>query len=113
MEVIKITINRHAPLRKLTRRQKRINKKPWITNGILISIKKKQKLHRTHFLSSNPINRIIHKKYSNMLTRVKAASKKLYFHDAIHKSKNSPQKTWEVLNELLVEKKSHSLNHQY
>ena len=40
-----------------------------------------------------------------MLTRVKAASKKLYYHDAIHKSKNSPQKTWEVLNELLVGKK--------
>ena len=48
-----------------------------------------------------------------MLTRIKAASKKLYFRDAIHKSKNSPQKTWEVLNELLVGKKSHSLNHQY
>ena len=40
-----------------------------------------------------------------MLTRIKAASKKLYFRDAIHKSKNSPQKTWEVLNELLVGKK--------
>ena len=44
MEIIKITIvHRHAPLRKLTRRQKRLNKKPWITNGILISIKKKTK----------------------------------------------------------------------
>ena len=40
-----------------------------------------------------------------MLTRIKAVSKKLYFHDAIHKSKNSPQKTWEVLNKLLVGKK--------
>ena len=113
MEVINTTINRHAPLRKLTRRQKRLNKKQWITNGILISIKKKQKLYRTHFLSSNPFNRIINKKYSNMLTRIKAASKKLCFQDATHNSKNSPQKTWEVLNELLVGKKSHSLNHQY
>ena len=51
VEVIKITISRHAPLRKLTRRQKRLNKKPWITNRILISIKKKQKLYRTHFLA--------------------------------------------------------------
>ena len=92
VEVVKIKINRHAPLRKLTHRQKRLNQKPWIINGILISIKKKQKLYRPHFLSSNPINRIIYKKYSNMLTRIKAASKKLYFHDAIHKSKNSLQK---------------------
>ena len=34
-----------------------------------------------------------------MLIHIKAVSKKLYFHDAIHKSKNSPQ------NELLMGKK--------
>ena len=36
-----------------------------------------------------------------MLTRVKTASKKIYFHKAIHDSKNSPQKTWNVLRQLL------------
>ena len=97
VQVIKLAINRHAPLKKLSRRQKRLNKKPWITKGILISIKKKQKLHRTHFLGPNPIERDIYKKYSNVLTRVKTASIKIYFHKAIHDSKNSPQKTWDVL----------------
>ena len=28
--------------------------KPWITNGILKSIKNKQSIYRTHFLSNNP-----------------------------------------------------------
>ena len=78
-----------------------MNKKLWITKGILISIKKKQKLHRTHFLSPNPIERDIYKKCSNVLTRAKAASKKIYFHKAIHDSKNSPQKIWDVLRQLL------------
>ena len=36
-----------------------------------------------------------------MLTRAKAASKKIYFHKAIHDSKNSPQKIWDVLRQLL------------
>ena len=101
VQVIKLAINRHAPLKKLSRRQKRLNKKPWITKGILISIKKKQKLHRTHFLSPNPIERDMYKKYSNGLTCVKTASRKIYFHKAIHDGKNSPQKTWDVLRQLL------------
>ena len=92
VEVIKLAINRHASLKKLSRRQKRMNEKPWITKGILISIKKKQKLHRTHFRSPNPIERDIYKKYSYVLTRVKTASKKIYFHTAIHDSKNSLKK---------------------
>ena len=79
VEVIKLAINRHAPLKKLSRRQKRLDKKPWITKGILISIKKKQKLHKTHFLSPNSIERDIYKKYSNVLTRVKTAFKKYIF----------------------------------
>ena len=33
-----------------------------------------------------------------MLTRVKTAFKKIYFHKAIHDSKNSPQKTWDEPN---------------
>ena len=36
-----------------------------------------------------------------MLTRVKTACKKMYFHQAIVDSKNSPQKTLEVLRQLL------------
>ena len=36
-----------------------------------------------------------------MLTRVKTASKKIYFHKVIHDSKNSPQKTLLVLRQLL------------
>ena len=36
-----------------------------------------------------------------MLTRVKTDSKKMYFHKAIHDRKNSPQKTWDVLRQLL------------
>ena len=40
--VIKQTIDIHAPLKKLTRKQKRLQRKPWITYGILTSIKRKQ-----------------------------------------------------------------------
>ena len=44
------TIDKHAPLKKLNRKQKRLQRKPWITKGLLISIKRKQKMHKSHFV---------------------------------------------------------------
>ena len=41
------TINAHAPLKKLTRKQKRLKSKPWITKGLLISIKETEDARNT------------------------------------------------------------------
>lgn len=41
----------HAPVKKVSNAKIKQQKKPWITNSILNSIKNKQKLFRTHFLS--------------------------------------------------------------
>ena len=50
MNALSKIINKHAPIQKASRKQKRFLKKPWLTKGPIISIKTKQKLHRTHFL---------------------------------------------------------------
>ena len=71
------TINIYAPLKKLSRKQKRLINKPWITKGLLISIKKKQKMHKTHYIKGSPIDKICYKTYSNVLTKVKNLAKKL------------------------------------
>ena len=34
-------IDKHAPLKRLSRKQQKLVKKPWITKGILTSIRKK------------------------------------------------------------------------
>ena len=34
-------VNRHAPLRKLTRRETKLKAKPWLTKAILTSVKRK------------------------------------------------------------------------
>ena len=38
------TLNNHAPLRKQTRKERKLRSKPWLTIGILISIKHKNKM---------------------------------------------------------------------
>ena len=43
-------IKKHAPLQKVSRKLSRIRQKPWMTKGLLISIKNKLKLYRNFFL---------------------------------------------------------------
>ena len=40
-------INNHAPLQTLFRKKKCLQQKPWITKGLLTSIKNKQKFYKT------------------------------------------------------------------
>ena len=51
--------------RQLSQKKQKLRTKPWIINGILKSIKTKQKLCKTHFLSNNPIKVTEYKKYAD------------------------------------------------
>ena len=65
------TISQHAPLKRNPRRQRKLLKKSRITEGILISIKKKSSMFKT--LSCMVMQtKIIFKRYSNKLTKIKA-----------------------------------------
>ena len=39
IQTFETTLQMHAPLRNITRKERKQKQKPWITNGILISIK--------------------------------------------------------------------------
>ena len=69
MNAILSVINLHAPLQNATRKQKQHFQKPWITKGLITSIKHKQRLYRTHFLKGNSSERQFYKKYANKHTR--------------------------------------------
>ena len=73
--LITSTIDTHAHLKKLSRKQRRLRSKPWITKGLLILIKKKQKLHKTYYIFGSINEKLYYKKYSNLLTKVKNLAK--------------------------------------
>ena len=84
---------KHAPLKKASRKQKRLQNKPWITKGLYKSIKKKQKMYKTHYINGSLKEKYFYKRNANILTRMKNLAKKLYFHHILDESKNNPQKT--------------------
>ena len=46
IHIFQTIINKHAPLRRLSRREKQLQAKPWITRGVLTSIKNKNTMFR-------------------------------------------------------------------
>ena len=98
--VLQIT-DRHAPIKKISRRQKKLLKKPWITKALLVSIKKKHVLFKMHYVNGNNSQKSYYKQYLNKLTKIKTISKKLYFEKEFHLNRDNPKKTWDIIKTLL------------
>lgn len=76
------------------------SRKKWITRGLLISIKEKNKLYR--ILRTDPNNVEVKNKYNNYknkLRKLTASAKKLFFQNEIDRSKNKTKALWSCVNE--------------
>ena len=85
-------IDAHGPLTKLSQKQKRLKNKPWITKGLLTSIKKKQAMHRTHYVNGSRVAQLVYETYCNVLTKPKTIAKKLYYHQKLGEYHNNSKK---------------------
>ena len=99
---------KHYPFNKYKHRAN-----PWVTKGILTSLRTKDKLHSEFLKCTNPtlksINESKYKKYRNAYNKVIRSAKTLYWHYLFEFSKNDTKRTWKNINSLLgksVEKKN-------
>ena len=97
-------IDRHTSIEKFSRRQKKLLKKPWITKAILVSIRKKRVLFKTHYVNGNNSQKSYFKQYLNKLTKIETISKKLYFEKELHLNRDNPKRTWDIIKTLLPSK---------
>ena len=104
VQTLSKVIEKHAPLQKASRKQKRIMQKPWLTKGLLTSIKNKQKLHKNFYINGNNFEKSFYKQYANKLKRVINFSKKLSYNETISKHKDNPKELWKFINSLLPSK---------
>ena len=78
-EIFMKTLNSHASLMSMSRRERKLNEKPWITKCILKSIKTKNKLFKSCFKCSEVSKIEFYKKYRNKLTHIKFLAKSQYY----------------------------------
>ena len=81
--------------------KKKLMNKPWITKGIYVSNRHKQRMSRSHYICGGDAMRKAYIIYFNKLTKIKAAAKKLHYKNELKKHANNPKKTWELLRTLL------------
>jgi len=94
-------VNKHAPLKPLSKRKLKQSLKPWITKGLLKSIKIKNAL----FVKGN-IDKC--KSYRNKITTLIRQSKKFYYHTYFTQHMNDMKKTWTGISEIMNHNKRKS-----
>ena len=58
-------------------------------------------MYKRHFLSGTEIQKRFYKNYLNTLTKVKTASKKIYYRQEFGRNLNNSRKTWELIRSAL------------
>ncbi len=94
-------INKHAPIRELSRKQVKQQRKPWITRGILKSISIKNKLFKKFLETKDSFWYQRNKLYRDNLYHFIRKSKNNYYISYFEKFKNNSKQTWKAINDLI------------
>jgi hypothetical protein len=78
---------------------------PWITKSLLISIKKRKKLHKKLLSSPNPARKSYYKKYRNKLNHLIRTAKRTYYDNRFNLAKTNLKETWKLINEVINKSK--------
>ena len=101
-----------APIKKVKKKKQKNTDKPWITQGLLKSIRSKNKIHKK-FLSETdaPRKKILHDKFKtkrNILVNIIRKSEKMYYKTYFDENRTNIKKTWEGIKRVInLNKKSH------
>ena len=102
-----------APYRKVTKNELRLEQRPWITRGILVSMRKRDKLFKSMAREKDPNIKseitMSYKLYRNLIVTLLKQSKKNYYSSYFIENQNSVKKTWDGIRDLInVSKKKNS-----
>ena len=92
-------------MRKLSNKKRKQSAKPWISNAILKSIKRRRQLFKTHFLSNDPNKLTYYTTYNNKLNRIKDVAKKEYFEGQFRLNGENLKTTWKLIGMIINRKK--------
>ena len=79
VSILKNVLDKHAPIIRQSRRERKLSQKPWITKAIMVSIGHKNRLFSKICKNRAPSATNAYKKYCNLLTRTKYKAKQNYY----------------------------------
>ena len=94
-------INKHAPMKTISKRKAKLLSKPWITKGLRISVRIKNKLYASGDM-------IKYEVYRNKLCSLIRLSKQKYYTKFFNDNLNNMEKTWQGINDILTRNSKNS-----
>ena len=105
-------MEKYAPLKKLSKQEKKFQQKPWITKGLQVPIKKKNSIFRKYIRCQNEISKkdlhFQHKNYRNLLPTLIKDSKKTHFSFYFKENIKDIKKTWKGIKSIIFMKSKNS-----
>ena len=100
-------INKHAPLRRKTRKEQKFLLRPWIANSISIQISIVNKNNLYSYLQKHdrPDLRTKYNKMKKILKKVIFAAETNYYNYQFEQCQNNSKKTWRLINDITSRKK--------
>ena len=78
--------------------------KPWFSNGLFTSCKKKNSLYKQFQLNPTALNKLRHNKYRNKYNFLIKLARKKFFHDKLLSVSADLKKTWSVIKQIISKK---------
>ena len=104
-DIINTLLDRHAPLKRVPRKNQANKLKPWITMGLITSINKKHFLYKKLIITKDHILREIllnsFKNYRNLLTSLVRKSKTNYFKQYFEENKKNLKSVWNGIKSII------------
>ncbi len=104
-EKIERLLDEMAPVRRLTRKEVNLLSRPWITNGILKSIKDRDKNHHDYIKELDPTAKEnlfqSYKIKRNLIETLIRQSKRDYYISFFEQNKSNVKKTWEGIRNIV------------
>ena len=105
---LRIVTDRHAPMRKASRQKKTKLEKPWVSKAILVSIKRKHKLFKTHFWSNDLRKQREYKTYSKKLSKIIKVARKSYLSKQFELNRDNIKRTRKLIGSLIDRRNTNS-----
>ena len=106
-------IDKHAPRRKRTKKEKKFRLKPWITRGLKISIDRKNKMYDDIRLRNQIHLKPHYNKLKRKLEKLSWLAQRNYYANRIEDVKQNSKLLWKIINEIVSRKpkKGGSITH--
>ena len=96
--------NKHAPIKRLSRKEKKLKDKPWIYKRILQMMRIRDRILQKLRKQQNPDNFTFYKKFRNRVSNELKESKAQYFHNYFSTNRQNMKKLWSGIKTIISHK---------